>query len=123
MTGCLIRKESLMRYGAAFGTLLLTTVLFTPLPSAAEQSPLPVIVANDNRTPAGNLKNGILNLHLELRPARWYPEAADGVYEDVYGFGEEGHPPQSSGPLLRVPQGTHIHASLHNLLPVAAKVY
>ena len=112
-----------MRYGTAFWTLLLTPALFTPPSSAAEQSPLPAIVANDNRTPAGNLKDGILNLRLELRQARWYAEAVDGVYEDVYAFAEQGHPPQSSGPLLRMPQGTRIHASLHNLLPLAAKVY
>ena len=102
---------------------LLAPALLAPHSFAAEQSSLPVIVANDNRTPAGNLKDGILNLRLELRQARWYAEAKDGIYEDVYAFAEEGHPPQSSGPLLRVPQGTRIHASLHNLLPSAAKVY
>lgn len=102
---------------------LVTSALFAPLSFAAEQSSLPLIVANDNRTPAGTLKDGILNLRLELRQARWYAEGADGVYEDIYAFAEEGHPPQSSGPLLRVPQGTRIHASLHNLLPLAAKVY
>lgn len=112
-----------MCYRTAFWTLLLAPALLTPLPSVAEQSPLPVIVANDNRTPAGNLKDGILNVRLELRQARWYPEAADGVHEDVYAFAEEGHLPQSPGPFLRVLPGTRIHASLHNLLHLAAKVY
>lgn len=112
-----------MRYGAAFWTVLLATTLFFPLTSAAEQSPLPLIVANDNRTPAGNFKDGILNLRLELRQARWYAEAADGVYEDGYAFAEQGHPPQSPGPLLRVPQGTRVHAGIHNLLPLAAKIH
>ena len=112
-----------MRFGAASWTLLLTPTLFSPLASTAEQSPLPVIMANDNRTPAGNLKDSARNLRLELRQARWYAEGADGVYEDVYAFAEEGRPPQSSGPLIRVSQGTRIHASLHNLLPWAAKVY
>jgi len=108
---------------ASLWIFLLAPALFAPLSFAADESSLPVIVANDNRTPAGNLKNGVLNLRLELRQARWYPEATDGVYEDIYAFAEEGHPPQSSGPLLRVPQGTRIHASLRNLLPVPAKVY
>lgn len=112
-----------MCYRTALWTLLLATTLFSTLAPAAEQSPLPIIVANDNRMPAGNLKDGILNLRLELRRARWYAEGTAGVYEDVYAFAEERHPPQSSGPLLRVPQGTRIHASLHNLLPLAAKVY
>lgn len=112
-----------MCYRTGFWTLLLAPALVSPLPSVAEQSPLPVIVANDNRTSAGNLKDGILNLRLDLGRARWYAEGADGVYEDVYAFAEGGRPPQSSGPLIRVPQGTRIHASLHNLLPSDAKVY
>ena len=106
--------------------LLLMPALFASIcssASAAQQPPIPVIVANDNRTPAGNLKDGFLSLRLELRQARWYAEAADGVYEDGYAFAEQGHPPQSPGPLLRVPQHTRVHASIHNLLPLAAKIY
>jgi FtsP/CotA-like multicopper oxidase with cupredoxin domain len=106
------------------GLLLLALALLTPVSSyAAQQPPIPVIVANDNRTPAGTLKDGILNLRIELRQARWYAEAPDGVYKDGYAFAEQGHPPQSPGPLLRVPSGTRIHASIHNLLPLAAKIY
>ena len=106
------------------GLLLLAPALLMPvLSSAGQQPPLPVISANDNRTPAGTLRDGILNLRLELRQARWYAEAADGVYKDGYAFAEQGHPPQSPGPLLRVPQGTRVHASIHNLLPSAAKIY
>jgi len=112
-----------MCHSDALWTLLLASALFTPPLCGSEASRLPVVVANDNRTPAGNLNDGILNVHLELRQPRWYAEAADGVYEDVYAFTEEGHPPQSSGPLLRVPQGTRIHADLRNLLPLAAKIY
>jgi manganese oxidase len=113
-----------MRYASATWALLLLTTVFTPfLSTAAEQSALAVIVANDNRTPAGNLKDGILSLHLELRQARWYAETVDGVYEDVYAFAEQGHLPQSPGPLLRVTQSTRIHARLQNLLSLTAKVY
>ena len=112
-----------MRYANVISALLLFPGLFSPFSSEAERAPLPVIVANDNRTSAGNLKDGILNVRLELRQARWYPETADGVYKDVYAFAEEGQAPHIPGPLLRVPQGTRIHASLHNLLPLAAKVY
>jgi len=112
-----------MRYANVISALLLFPGLFSPFSSEAERAPLPVIVANDNRTSAGNLKDGILNVRLELRQARWYPETADGVYKDVYAFAEEGQAPHTPGPLLRVPQGTRIHASLHSLLPLAAKVY
>lgn len=113
-----------MCYAGALWALIFVATLFTPLfACAADQSSLPVIVANDNRTPAGALKDGVLRLRLELRRARWYAEAADGVYEDVYAFAEQGRPPQGSGPLIRVPQGARIHVSLHNLLPSTAKVY
>ncbi|MGA8621778.1 MAG: hypothetical protein WB660_25045 [Candidatus Sulfotelmatobacter sp.] len=66
---------------------------------------MPEVAANDNRTPAGQLKNHVLNLQLELCQGRWYPEDEGGGYRDVYAFAEEGHTPQSSGPLIRVPQG------------------
>jgi FtsP/CotA-like multicopper oxidase with cupredoxin domain len=104
--------------------LLLAPALLTPVfSSAVQQPPIPVIVANGNRTPAGTLNDKMLNLRLELRQARWYAEAADGVYKDVYAFAEEGQPPQSPGPLLRVPQGSRLHLNIHNLLPLAARIY
>jgi|KBSMisStaDraftv2_1062788.scaffolds.fasta_scaffold10594_3 FtsP/CotA-like multicopper oxidase with cupredoxin domain len=112
-----------MRNCTALFLLLLAPVLLNSCSFAAEQPKLPVIVANDNRQPAGEIKNGVLILHLELRPARWFAEESDGVYEDGYAFSEQGHPPQSPGPLVRVPQGTRIHASIHNFLPLAAKIY
>jgi FtsP/CotA-like multicopper oxidase with cupredoxin domain len=84
---------------------------------------LPKVVANDNRTPAGQLRNGVLELRLELREGVWYPEDEGGAHRDIYAFAEEGHAPQSSGPLIRVPQGTQIHASIRNVLPAAVKIY
>ena len=40
--------------------------------AAPTNNSLPAITANDNRTPAGELRNGILSLRLELREGRWY---------------------------------------------------
>jgi hypothetical protein len=48
------------------------------------------ILANENRTPAGTLENGILTLHLEWREGEWYPEAETGPSLKVYAFAEEG---------------------------------
>jgi FtsP/CotA-like multicopper oxidase with cupredoxin domain len=104
------------------GMILLVLFLATSA-SPTENSSLPLVMANDNRTPAGELKNGVLNLRLELRQGRWYPEDEGGGYRDVYAYAEEGHAPQSSGPLIRVPQGTQIHATIHNTLPLPAKIY
>jgi manganese oxidase len=111
-----------MRFAVRLGMILLA-LCAAAVSNAADDSSLPAVLANDNRTPAGQLKNGVLNLHLELRAGRWYPEEQGGAYRDVYTFAEEGHAPQSSGPLIRVPQGTQIHATLRNTLPAAAKIY
>jgi FtsP/CotA-like multicopper oxidase with cupredoxin domain len=106
---------------------LALAVLIFAVPSAVAQtspkSPLPMAAANDNRTPAGEIKNNTLDLHLELREAVWYPEDESGGQREVYLFAEQGHAPQTPGPLIRVPQGTQIHASIRNTLPLAAKIY
>jgi FtsP/CotA-like multicopper oxidase with cupredoxin domain len=112
-----------MRHRFRLGIALL--VWFQPAVFAqpADNVALPEAVANDNRTPAGQLKNGILELRLELRAAIWYPEDKSGIHRNVYAFAEEGHAPQISGPLIRAPQGTQVHLTIHNTLPLAAKVY
>jgi hypothetical protein len=84
---------------------------------------LPQVMANDNRSPAGQLKNGILELRLELRAGVWYPGDESGGHRDVYAFAEAGRAPQSSGPLIRVPQRTTIRATVRNTLPQGAKIY
>jgi manganese oxidase len=89
---------------------------------AAVTSPS-AIRANDNRTPAGKLESGVLTLHLELTSGDWYPEADDGPSMHVDALAEEGKTPQVPGPLIRVPQGTEIHATFHNLLPKTAVIY
>ena len=106
----------------------LTLWLPAALPAAAGPASiadhvLPVVAANDNHTPAGQLRNGILRLQLELRGGRWYPEDEGGPYRDIYAFAEAGHAPQSPGPLIRVPQGTRLQITLHNKLPLAAIVH
>jgi FtsP/CotA-like multicopper oxidase with cupredoxin domain len=77
---------------------------------------LPVVVANDNRTPAGVLENGVLTIRLVVTNARWYPENPGGSFTDVPVFAEEGKAPQIPGPLIRVPQGTEIRATIRNAL-------
>lgn len=83
----------------------------------------PAIQANSNRAPAGGLEKGVLTLHLELRQGDWYPEADTGPSMKVYAFCEEGKALQVPAPLIRVPEGTEIHVTLHNLLRVTAVVH
>lgn len=90
---------------------------------AADAPDLPVVAANDNRTSAGELKNGKLTLRLELRRARWYPDRDTGPSIALHAFGEAGKAPQLPAPLIRVPQGTEIIATVQNLLPAAVTVY
>src|SRR5215831_20951361 len=116
------QRGGLMRYFSRLGMIF----LFLPLPAfaqPAENSSPPLLVANDNRTAAGQLANGVLNLKIELRNARWYPEDEKAGYRDVYAFAEQGRPSQSSGPLIRVSQGTQIHATVRNMLPSPARIY
>lgn len=74
--------------------------------------------ANDNRTPAGTLRNGVLTLRLEIVETVWYPQQEGGPNLHVNAFSEEGAAPQIPGPLIRVPEGTEIHATVRNRLPV-----
>ena len=84
---------------------------------------LPPIAINDNHKPSGILRDGVLTIQLEIAKGEWHPEADDGIALAVYAFGEAGRPLQNPGPLIRVPQGTEIHASLWNKLPVPIAVH
>ncbi|MGA9706527.1 MAG: multicopper oxidase domain-containing protein, partial [Candidatus Sulfotelmatobacter sp.] len=110
-----------MRHLGRCGIALL--VLFSAWASPAENSSLPLVMANDNRTPAGQLKDGVLSLELEISQGRWYPEDEKGQYRDAYAFGEKGRSPESSGPLIRVPQGTQLRITIHNTLPLAVRIH
>jgi manganese oxidase len=112
-----------MRCYRSLGMLLLAVCAVAFANAGSTDTSLPEVVANYNRTSAGQLKDGVLTVHLELRQGRWFPGDEQGIYREVYAFAEQGRAPQSSGPLIRVPQGTQIHASIRNTLPVAAKIY
>ena len=82
------------------------------------------ISANDNRTPAGSLRNGVLDLTLEIRNGTWFPEADSGASVPIQAFAEPGHAPTTPGPLIRVPEGTEIRVTLRNTLgDSAVRVY
>lgn len=76
-----------------------------------------IAVPNDNRRPAGTLRDGVLTISLEVRSALWYPEGDNGPSLEVATFAEVDGLAQIPGPLLRVPAGTVIHATISNALP------
>ena len=74
------------------------------------------IAVNDNRAAAGTLRNGVLTLRLEAREGEWRPDGKSGTPIVVRAFGEQGKPLSIPGPLIRVPEGTQIHAFVTNAL-------
>jgi manganese oxidase len=73
---------------------------------------------NDNRQAGGKLSRETLQLDLEAREGLWFPETQDGPGVPVQAFGERGKPLQIPGPLIRVPEGTRIRATIRNTLSV-----
>jgi FtsP/CotA-like multicopper oxidase with cupredoxin domain len=94
-----------------------------PQKTISSQLPDGEIIANQNRRTAGILTNGLLNVQLELRSGTWHPEANDGPQLFVQTFGEVGQAAQIPGPLLRMPEGTTVHATVANKLKMKATVY
>jgi len=83
-----------------------------PQPRAAVET----IVVNDNRAPAGILDGSVLTIHLEAREGEWHPDRDDEPGLVVRAFGEKAKRLQVPGPLIRVAEGTEIHAFVSNTL-------
>ena len=77
----------------------------------------PEIQINDNRHPAGAVREGVLRLRLEARMGTWHPEGLEAPGVKVAAFAVENGPLQNPGPLIRVPQGIDIKVSLRNFIP------
>ncbi|HEY1469386.1 MAG TPA: hypothetical protein VGF61_10105, partial [Candidatus Acidoferrum sp.] len=77
---------------------------------------LPPIAANTNRSPAGIWSQGALTVELEIREGAFYPEDESGPSLQVFAFAERGKQLQIPGPMIRIPQDTRIHLTIHNLI-------
>jgi FtsP/CotA-like multicopper oxidase with cupredoxin domain len=75
---------------------------------------------NDNRSRAGTLRNGVLSIDLDVREVEWHPDADDAPGIRVLAFAERGKRGSVPGPLIRVPEGTVIRASVRNTQQVGA---
>ncbi|HSJ62912.1 MAG TPA: hypothetical protein VK922_03290 [Gemmatimonadaceae bacterium] len=102
-----------MRSGRA---LHLPLMLLLVADAAPQQQRLAVVTANDNRTPAGTLRDGVLTLSLDATLAMWHPDGDSLPGLPVEAFAEAGRRPIAPGPLIRVPAGTEIRASVRNSL-------
>jgi FtsP/CotA-like multicopper oxidase with cupredoxin domain len=91
---------------------------FFPTPPGTEE-----IFSNDNKRSAGILQNGVLTINLEAREGIWFPETHEGEGIHVYAFAEKGKPLQLPGPVIRVPEGTIIKATIQNKLDTAMTLH
>jgi len=83
----------------------------------------PSIVANYNRRPAGEIRDGTLRLALRAGLGSWRPEEEDGPALQVEAFGEITGPLQVPAPLIRVRAGRDIVASIRNNLSTPLQVH
>ena len=98
-----------------------TTNQTSPSPASANNA-LPV-GSNDNRQSGGRLADNVFTLSLRVSEGVWHPETEDGAGLTVYSFGLEDGPLQTPGPLIRVAEGTELHISVRNQLPVPVTVH
>jgi FtsP/CotA-like multicopper oxidase with cupredoxin domain len=103
-------------------TVLLALGLSRPVPRT-EPPLLEHIAPNDNRQSAGTLANGILTIRIEARGGEWHPDGDDNPGIAINAFGVEGASLQIPGPLIRVREGTEIHASVRNRLETPLAVH
>jgi FtsP/CotA-like multicopper oxidase with cupredoxin domain len=83
---------------------------------APQQASPPAAAANDNRNPAGTLREGVLTIALDATLATWHPDGDSLPGLEIETFAEEGGRPLAPGPLIRVPKGTTIRARIRNRL-------
>jgi FtsP/CotA-like multicopper oxidase with cupredoxin domain len=93
----------------------LTPLLALAVTSAMTRAP-ESIKPNDNRHAAGTLSGKVLTVKLETREGLWRPEGENGRAISLAAFAEEGKPLSVPGPLIRVPVGTEVRATIHNTL-------
>ena len=92
----------------------LLLVILSPIAAAAQN--IPIVVANDNSTGAGTLANGELTIRLVVKKAVWYPENEGGPSKVIDAFAEFNGAPRVPAPLMRMPLGTAIRATITNEL-------
>lgn len=74
------------------------------------------IAINDNRTAAGTLSSGVMNVRLDARLGTWHPDADADPGVVVKAFGVDDGPLQIPGPVIRVREGTEILVTIRNSL-------
>lgn len=74
------------------------------------------IAPNDNRVAAGRIEHGVWTVRLEARVGVWQPDGPTGRSISTAACAEEGKTLETPGPLLRVPMGIEVRATVRNAL-------
>lgn len=116
-----------MRHSSALAAalILVSAPSLTGVPQAPDGplAPLPKIEFNDNRIPAGHLRDGVLTIRLQVRKGAWHLLGDDHLGAEVLAFGEPRGALQIPGPLIRVPLGTRIRVHVSNPLDATLVVH
>lgn len=84
-------------------------------------APTARVRANANTEPAGRLRDGVLTIALDAKPALWrFAEGHPSM--TVAAFAEVGGAPLMPGPFIRVPVGTELHFTIRNSLAATLTV-
>lgn len=97
-------------------SLIATAFALTGLLGFGAPRDLPEIEWNENQESGGQLVDGRLLLDLEVRRGLWRPLGEEGDSVEVLAFGEVGNAPSIPGPMIRVPEGTEVVATMRNSL-------
>ena len=108
---------------ALFGLLLAAGTIVVAAPPPSPSAPLPRIALNDNRDPAGTMRDGVLALDMEIVEGDWHLLGDEQKPGQVLAFAARGEAPSIPGPLLRVPVGTPVHVTITNPLDAAIVVH
>lgn len=102
-----------------FAAPLLLLLALDPSPEGTDR---PRIHWNDNEDPAGQLEDGRLEIDLELGRGDWHPLGEEEAALRKLAFAEVGGRLLAPGPLIRVPEGTEVRATVTNPLDVPVDV-
>jgi FtsP/CotA-like multicopper oxidase with cupredoxin domain len=104
-----------------FAVLLPISLIATEGPKPGVLEP---VAPNDFSRVAGNFDRGILTIALEARLGAWRPDGDNSSSAiEVAAFAEEGRALSAPGPLIRIPEGTEVRATIRNRLSKPIVVY
>jgi manganese oxidase len=104
-----------MQHSGFVSLAILSIGLWSFAPAAQADTPTTARIAiNDNRMPTGSFNRGELTVRLDVGEGDWHPDADTDPGTKVLAFGVAGGALQIPGPIIRVLEGTEIHAFVRN---------